>query len=150
MAQGNVTDEEVDELIRRSAEAASALIRGDMRSYFTLIPHADDYTLMAPFGGEPTRGFDASNEHLKALERYFQGGEAELELVQSYASGDIVVLVVIERQHGEVGGLPDQDWSLRVTLVYRREGSKWWLVHRHADPLVHGISLEQAAAIARG
>ena len=83
------------------------------------------------------------------MERYFQGGEAELELVQSYASGDIVVLVVIERQHGEVGGLPDQDWSLRVTLVFRREGSEWRLVHRHADPLVHSISLEQVAALAR-
>src|SRR3954469_2573658 len=150
MAPGNVTDEEVAELIRRPAEAASAYIRGDMRRYLTLIRHADDYTLMAPFGGEPTRGFDASPERLEATARFFQAGEADLELVQSYASGDIVVLVVIERQHGEVGGLPDQDWSLRVTLVFRRDGSEWRLAHRHADPLVHGIGLEQAAAIARG
>jgi ketosteroid isomerase-like protein len=62
----------------------------------------------------------------------------------------MVVLVMIERQRGEVGGLPDQDWSLRVTQVYRRDGSEWRLVHRHADPLVNNIGLEQAAAIARG
>jgi ketosteroid isomerase-like protein len=105
---------------------------------------------MAPSGGEPRRGFDASDQALDALARYFQGGEAELQVVQSYASGDMVVLVAIERQHGEVGGLPDQDWSLRVTLVFRREGGEWWLVHRHADPLVHGITQEQLAAIARG
>ena len=37
-----------------------------------------------------------------------------LELAQTYASGDIAVLVAIERQHGEVSGMPDQDWSLRV------------------------------------
>jgi ketosteroid isomerase-like protein len=122
----------------------------ELRQYLSLITHADDYTLMAPFGGAPTRGFDLSNERLAELERYFRSGESELELVQSYASGDMVVLVMIERQHGEVGGLPDQDWSLRVTLVYRREGSEWRLAHRHADPLVHGIGLEQAAAIARG
>jgi ketosteroid isomerase-like protein len=150
MAEERITDEELAELIRRTAEAASAFMRGDMSRYLTLIPHADDYTLMAPFGGAPTRGFDLSSERLAELERYFRAGESELELVQSYASGDLVVLVMIERQHGEVGGLPDQDWSLRVTLVYRREGSEWRLAHRHADPLVHGISLEQAAAIARG
>ena len=150
MAHGNVTDEELAELIRRTAEAASALIRGDIRTYITLIPHADDYTLMYPFGGEPTRGFDASSERLEELERFFQAGEAKLELVQAYTSGDLVVLVVIERQHGQVGGLPDQDWSLRVTLVFRRDGAEWRLAHRHADPLVHGISLEQVAALARG
>jgi ketosteroid isomerase-like protein len=150
MTQGNVTDEEVADLIRQTAEAASALIRGDIRTYATLVRHADDYTLMAPSGGEPRRGFDASDQALDALARYFQGGEAELQVFQTYASGDLVVLVAIERQHGEVGGLPDQDWSLRVTLVFRREGGGWRLVHRHADPLVHGISQEQLGAIARG
>ena len=112
MAHGNVSDEELAELIRRTAEAASALIRGDIRTYITLVPHADDFTLMAPFGGEPTRGFDPSSESLEALERFFQGGEAELEAVESYTSGDLVVLVVIERQHGQVGGLPEQDAGL--------------------------------------
>jgi ketosteroid isomerase-like protein len=149
MAHENIGDEELAELIRRTAGAASALIRGDIRTYLTLVPHAVDYTLMDPFGGEPTRGFDASGESLQALERFFQGGEAELELVESYTSGDLVVLVVTERQHGQVGGLPEQDLSLRVTWVFRREGSEWRQVHRHADPLVHGISLEQLAAIAR-
>jgi hypothetical protein len=50
----------------------------------------------------------------------------------------------------EVGGLPQQDWSLRVTQVFRRARSGWQLVHRHADPLVTGITLEQAAALAWG
>jgi ketosteroid isomerase-like protein len=150
MAHENVTDEELAELIQRTAEAAKAYIRGDMSTYFTLIRHGEDHTLMSPFGGEPTRGVDTSPERLEALESYFQNGKAELEVVQTYTSGDMVVLVVIERQHGEVGGLPDQDWSLRVTLVFRRDGSGWRQVHRHADPLVHGISLEQLSALASG
>ncbi len=151
MAHGSITDEDFADLVRRTAEANSAFMRGEMDRYLALVTHADDYTLMAPFGGEPTRGFeDPSPERLEALGRYFRNGEAELEVVQTYASGDLAVLVAIERQHGQVGGLPDQDWSLRVTLVFRRDGSGWRLVHRHADPLVHGISLEQLAALARG
>jgi ketosteroid isomerase-like protein len=150
MTQGTTSDDELAGLVRQQAEAASAFMRGDMTRYLELIKHADDYTLMAPFGGEPRHGFDESPEYKAELERYFTDGDAELELVQSYASGELAVLVVIERQHGRVGGLPDQDWSLRVTLVFRREGAGWQLVHRHADPLLKGISLEQAAAIARG
>jgi ketosteroid isomerase-like protein len=70
--------------------------------------------------------------------------------VQTDTSGDLVVLVMIERQHGEVGGLPDQDWSVRVTWVFRRDRSELRQVHRHTAPPVHPISLEQLAALARG
>ena len=70
--------------------------------------------------------------------------------MQAYASADLVVLVIIERQQIAVADLPEQDWSLRVTLVYRRAGDGWQLAHRHADPLAKGITVEQAAAIARG
>ena len=150
MAQKNFTDEDLADLIQRVEDAAIAYINGDMDAYLTLIKHADDYTLMQPFGGDVTRGFDASAERVEATARFFQGGEAKLELVQSYTSGDLAVLVAIERQHGKVGGLPDQNWSLRVTLVFRRVGSEWQMAHRHADTLVHSLSLEQVAASARG
>jgi ketosteroid isomerase-like protein len=150
MTPGEITDADVAELIARTAQAVKAYIRGDMDTYFTLIRHGDDHVLMSPFGGEPSRGVDTSPERLAALSRYFQGGEAELEVVRTYTSGDMVVLVAIERQHGLVGGLPDQDWSLRVTLVFRRDGSGWRQVHRHADALVNGITLDQLSALARG
>ena len=150
MPDTTATDDELAELVRRVEKAASALIDGDIRGYLSLIEHADDYTLMSPYGGEPIRGFDDSDEAIEGLAEFFRGGEARLEVVESYASGDLAVLVVIERQHGEIGNLPEQDWSLRVTWVFRRSGSGWEVVHRHADPLVHGIGLEQIAALARG
>ena len=65
MTYEHITTTELDDLIRRAADAASALIRGDIRTYLSLIKHADDYTLMDPFGGETTRGFDASPEHIQ-------------------------------------------------------------------------------------
>jgi ketosteroid isomerase-like protein len=144
------TDQELAQLVDRVEEAASAFMTGDMNRYAELIPHTDDYTLMTPAGGEPRRGFDSSPEALAETAKWFQGGEAAVEVVETYASGDLVVLAAVERQSGVVGGLPEQDWSLRVTLVFRRTGSGWALAHRHADPLVHPIGRAQLALLARG
>jgi ketosteroid isomerase-like protein len=142
------------DLVQRSQEAVRAFIRGDVAAYLTFIDVADDFTLMQPFGGEVTRGFNRSPEWAKGIQDYFKGGEADVELVQSYASGDrpgdIAVLVTIEHQHAEVGGLPDQQWPLRVTLVFRRGETDWEIVHRHADLTVKKITLEQASMMARG
>ena len=84
------------------------------------------------------------------MAQMFQSGSAKLDLIQTYASGDLVVLVTLERNHGVVGSLPEQDWSLRVTWVFRRTQSGWELAHRHADPLVHPITAEQLSALAHG
>ena len=146
---GSTTDQEVADLIQRSAESNAALMRGDINKYRALVGFTDNFTLMSPFGGAPTRGWEVTSERLEAMGRFFRNGTVELELVQSYGSTDMVVLAFIERAHVEVGGLPAQDWSLRVTLVYRRDGAEWRLAHRHADPLVKGISLQEAAALAR-
>jgi hypothetical protein len=47
-----------------------------------------------------------------------------------------------------VGAVAAEDLSMRITHVYRREGSDWLLAHRHADPLVHKIDDEQVATLA--
>jgi ketosteroid isomerase-like protein len=105
---------------------------------------------MSPTGGPTRHGTDASPETIAALEEFFAGdGDGNFELEQSYASGDIAVLVGVERQHGTIAGL-DQDWSLRVTLVFRRETPGWRLVHRHADALVHPIDIGHVSRLARG
>jgi len=48
----------VAELLRRSTDGNLALLNGDLRGFADLVPHSDDYTLMSPFGGTPTHGFD--------------------------------------------------------------------------------------------
>jgi ketosteroid isomerase-like protein len=143
-------DQAVTELIRRSAEANAALMRGDVDRYRALIELTDDFTLMSPFGGTPTHGSDLTEERWESMACFFRNGVFEQEIVQAYGSANMVVLALIERQTVEVGGLPAQDWPLRVTLVYRRDGADWRLAHRHADPLTRGITLNQAAALARG
>lgn len=145
-----MADEDLETLLEAIQRSAVAYIRGDIDGYLELIRHGDDYTLMSPLGGAVVRGFDYSPEALQQTREMFRGGEASVEVEQSYQSGDLAVLVVVERQHSEVAGMPDQDWSLRVTLVFRRTWEGWELVHRHADPLVHPIGFEELSKLSRG
>ncbi len=145
-----ITESDLAQLIAQVAEAADALMAGDIDRYLALIHHAEDYTLLNPAGGPARHGFDDSAESRSAMARMFQSGSAELELIKTYVSGNLAVLVTIEHQRGVVGDLPEQDWSLRVTWVFRRIESGWELAHRHADPLVHPITPEQLSTLARG
>lgn len=139
----------LEELSARAERANAAFINGDMRRWYDIVgPIAEDFTLMQPSGGV-SHGFDPSPGRLDQLARTFTRGEATFELVQSYIGEDMAVLVFIERQRAEVAGLPEQDWSLRVTQVWRNRGGAWELVHRHADTLVNTITMERSAELAR-
>ncbi len=145
-----ISPADLAELIERMDEAAAAYIRGDIRHYLSLFDHPEDYTLMPPYGGETARGYAPTDEEIAETSRFFASGEARLDVVESYVSGNLAVLVAVERQHGVVGGSEDQDWSLRVTLVFRRSGDRWQLVHRHADALVREMPWDLFTQIARG
>jgi ketosteroid isomerase-like protein len=139
---------EIADLVRRATQGNEAFMNGKMDQWLALTPHSSDFSLMSPFGGWSTNGFDKSPERLAAMSRYFASAKTELEVVSTHATADMVVLAVVERQYGVVGDLPAQDWSLRVTLVYQRNGKEWELAHRHADPLVKAITLDQIGALA--
>src|SRR3954453_13583627 len=86
----------------------------------------------------------------EATRSTFRGGRVQVEVDASYITDDLAVLAVVERQRGLVGHLAEQDWSLRVTLAFRRDGQQWRLVHRHADALVHAIGWNALSQLARG
>lgn len=148
--ESSITETDLSDLILRMGKAADAYIRGDLQRYVAQFDHGDDYTLMPPYGGETRHGFEYNEDTAASTRTFFASGEARLDVEQTYVSGNLAVLVAVERQHGEVGGLPDQDMSLRVTLVFRRAGDRWQLVHRHADPLVRQIPFTHLAELARG
>jgi ketosteroid isomerase-like protein len=142
------TDEDLNQLVARAEEAAVAWVRGDMDRYLDLVHHARGFTLLAPNGGPASRHEDRAGE-FRGWESFFADGEATFEHVMTHAWAETVVLIMVERQHGRVGDHPDQDLSMRVTHVYRRVGSDWLLVHRHADPLVSTMSPDELHALLR-
>lgn len=139
------------EAVARLAVAAhAALIAGDLDAWAGIIAPTADFTLMDPFGGPVHRGFRDGPEDRARRARLFHGGRTSCEVVASYASGDLAVVALRELGTYAVADLAEQPWGLRVTLVFRREGGRWRLAHRHADPLDAGIDLGRCAALARG
>jgi ketosteroid isomerase-like protein len=142
------SDRDVDAVVVRAEEAAGAYVRGDMKRYLELVHHAEQFTLLPPYGGPAIR-HEHRDRSVRASAGFIQDGEALLEHVETHVWNDTLVVAMIERQHGRVEGSPDQDLSLRVTHVYRRIEGEWYLVHRHADPLVDGMSLDGLQALMR-
>ena len=144
------SNDAANELLVRSAESNSALMRGDIDRYRALNPYSDDFTLMSPFGGPPTHARDLTSERWAAMGRFFRKGTFSQEVVQAYGTAEMVTLAIIEHCNVEVGDLPAQHWPLRVTLVYRRDGAAWRLVHRHADPLKRGTACVEGCGLRSG
>ncbi|MBE1529105.1 ketosteroid isomerase-like protein [Sphingopyxis sp. OAS728] len=143
-------DSDVAALVARATTAHERLMRGDIIGYRQAIDVTPDFVLMDPFGGRPT-GAPKSEAHWNRIGRFFrEGTAASFDLVGAYRSTDLIVLVANERAHVAVGSLDAQEWFLRVTLVFRRDDGAWRLAHRHADPLVRGIGVEEAARLTLG
>ncbi|MBE1527957.1 ketosteroid isomerase-like protein [Sphingopyxis sp. OAS728] len=138
----------IPELFELSRASNAALMQGEIDKYQSLLTLSDDFLLMSPFGGTPTHARDITPETMARMGRFFRNGDLRLELVNGWASKDMVALALIERSHVAVGDVPEQEWALRVTLVYKRDAKGWTLAHRHADPLVGGIAMKEAAELA--
>lgn len=146
----NRADVEIGALVERSELASKAFMRGDATEYLNLSTEQEDFTIFGPFGGPALKGRAAFSVQSPAIAANFASGDAKVHLLQSYASGELLVLVLDEEQHAVIGQQGDrQPWSLRVTQVYRREGGEWRVVHRHADPLTRRRSVSDAKILAK-
>jgi len=139
----------VQKLLAELKEASQAWVNGSSSAYAEMMSHTDDFTIMGPFGGAPIRGWSERSRVAQAqVASQFKGGAIEIELVASYESEDFIVLVLLERSNVKFEGSDEpQPWILRTTQVYRREGDRWLVIHRHADPLFEFRSLNQTVAL---
>ena len=73
-SESRITASALAELVSRMDEAADAYIRGDLAHYVSLFDHADDYTLMPPYGGETTHGFTYTPQRAAETPPLFSAG----------------------------------------------------------------------------
>jgi ketosteroid isomerase-like protein len=126
-----------DEAVKRHHVALVEFLGGNTEPFKTLYSRSDDATLANPFGGV-ARGWAEIPARLDRAASYYEDGELlGIDTITADHTGDLGYTLEIERLRARVGGRTTVDEvSLRTTSVFRREGSIWRLVHRHADPAV--------------
>jgi hypothetical protein len=147
-----IQDPEIVRLVEELDLARDAWIHGRTEKAGTeIMVQADDMTIFGPFGGELVQNGPVLEERQAALSARFHGGTGKSEVVGVMRSGDLVVLVLVERSEVMFDGhtIP-QRFVLRSTQVFRKDGERWLRLHRHADPLINRRSFEAGIALAAG
>jgi len=148
----SISEQDVRELIDVMDHARDRWINGQLDfSPAGPFHQADDTTIFGPFGGTgPPPGIAVKDLEARqaAVAAQFHGGEGSCEVIRTIVEGNLVVLVMIERSEVRfaVRDAPHR-WVLRTTQVFTRSDGQWVRLHRHADPLIVGRSLEATLAL---
>lgn len=128
-------DSDFDGAVDAYRRALGVFVTGDARKVLDLFSRREDVTLANPLG-QPRRGWADVENAVSEAAANFVGGSIRFEEVSRYSTSDLVYVVQLERCEvqfaGRDGIIPS---SLRVTMVFRREGDNWRVTHRHADPI---------------
>ena len=130
-----MSQDDFDDVVEAYRLALGAFLKGDPRPVIGALLTADDVTLANPLG-PPRLGWAEVERTIEETAANFVDGSMRFEEVSRYTTPDLGYVVWLER--GEVQLIGSEDMSpssLRVTMIFRREGDAWKVVHRHADPI---------------
>ncbi len=110
--------------------------------------NAPDVTLMGGWGSYESTWREVGPRIDWAAARYLEG-TVTFETIANGEDGNLGYTVGIERYAARVQGSDAmRPIALRVTLIYRREGGAWRIIHRHADAIME--KLEATALLSPG
>jgi ketosteroid isomerase-like protein len=130
-----VSPSDFDGIVEAYREALDEFLKGDPGPVTEHFSRRDDVTLANPLG-PPRLGRAEVERAIEEAAANFKGGSMRFEEVSRYATPDLGYVVWLER--GEVQLVGSENMtpsSLRVTMIFRREGDTWKVAHRHADPI---------------
>lgn len=145
-------DDEIRKLVEELNLGGTAWVNGRPEIHGTShMVQAPDMTIFGPFGGDAVTNSAAFAALQAEVAAKFHGGTARYELLKAMSSGDLLVLVMIERcEVSFEGRTRPQPWILRTTQVFQRDGEGWMRLHRHADPLFERRSFDDTIDLAAG
>jgi hypothetical protein len=135
-ANGQRTDPSADfKAFLTEADAAQRQLQtGKPEKAKSLWSNSNDVTISGGFGGDIERGWANVSKRLDWAATQFSQGNTTIERLVVYSNGDLAYLVQLEHIKFKVPATgADATRDFRVTMVFRREGGKWKIVHRHAD-----------------
>jgi ketosteroid isomerase-like protein len=125
-----------DGAVEAYRRAILSFLNGDPKPTTEFFSRSDDVTLANPLG-PPRRGpADVDMAIAETAAQVSDGSVRDFEEVSRYSTPDLGYVVQIERSQARLNGSDDLSrFSLRATMIFRREGDTWRVVHRHADPI---------------
>lgn len=116
--------------------AQNDYLNGDPGPVQAVFSRHDDVTLCNPVG-PPCRGrVDVERAAAEPSSHFRDGNITGFDEVSRFVTADLGYVVRIERGQTHVDGSSEPvPFSLRVTLIFRREGEAWKIAHRHADSI---------------
>ena len=134
-----VQDADLQAMLDRYGEAATAFYNGEPDAVKALWSHADDVTLSGAAGGPTAKGWKDVSARLGWASSQFAGskGSKAVKQIQVDVSGDFAYIVQYEHiRYLPPGQDKEAVRNYRVTTIFRRESGEWRVVHRHADTQV--------------
>lgn len=120
--------------LARADKAQLEFQRGNPGPYKALWSHQSDVTLAGGLGGAFEQGWDRVSRRLDWASSQFRNGRNEIQRITSGSSGDLGYLVQAELlTFTSAGRDAPVELRYRVTMIFRREGGEWHIIHRHAD-----------------
>ncbi|SFP54153.1 DUF4440 domain-containing protein [Variovorax sp. 770b2] len=123
-----------ERFMKQREEAAQAYVCGDAAPLGALLARTSDATFFGPGGGHVHGTGEVATRYTRDAASFGKGSESSFEIFQMAASDGMAYWVGIQHARVNMEGKREPvPMDLRITEVFRREGSDWKLVHRHAD-----------------
>jgi ketosteroid isomerase-like protein len=132
-----VANQSFDAVLQEVEAAQVRLVNGQPDAFKALWSHEDDVTLSGGLGGAIAKGWTQVSERLDWVATQYRDGARTHQEVARYVGQDLAYVVLRETiQFKSPLDRRPMIQELRVTQVFRLEGGRWRLVHRHADSQV--------------
>jgi ketosteroid isomerase-like protein len=116
--------------------ASAAYVSGDATPLAALSATSGEASFFGPMGGEVVGAKKVLARYIKDAAHFDRGSENVIKVLQMGASDGLAFVVARQKTKAKLAGNPRKvPMELRVTEIFRKSGSTWKLIHRHADML---------------